>query len=415
MAIVPVCEIRRAALLADAHGRKSAAHAPGAPFRGAVSPRSKALGAAILVAMCLILALPVFARQRGQSGKSNPAAEAELQKGIALTRTGKFSEAIPHFLAAQEQGQVGDSFALRFNLALCYVGTGQNVQAIELLNDIRAGGVNNANVENLLAQSLIGNRQPDEAFAAYQRAARLAPDNEKLYLYVVEAYMDHGYNDMALKVVEAGLKRLPRSASLVFEHGILLAQNDFLEEAMKELDKVPKLGPGTDVAYISAAQKAIFDSDVEQAVRIAREGIDKGKQHFMLLALFGEAVILSGAEPRSEEFADARAALEQAVTVSPRYMSARLSLGKLYLMEGRADDAIVQLNAARELAPRNSAIYSNLAAAYRKKGDTAHAQEILATLDKLNKEEIERIRNAPGDRKAGYMSKPPIKKMSQDR
>ncbi|MGA2260534.1 MAG: tetratricopeptide repeat protein [Acidobacteriota bacterium] len=366
-----------------------------------------ALIAAVIWFTLAGLAVPIYA-QRSGSGRQGAAAEAELQRGIALTRSGKFSEAIPHFQAAQ--GQVQDASALNFNLALCYVGTGQYQLAIESLNALRSNGTNNANVENLLAQSLIGNRQPEEAFAAFERAARLTPNDEKLYLYIVEACMSHGYNDMGLKVAEAGLKRLPRSGSLVFEHGILLAQLDFVEDAMKELEKVPKLAPGTDVAYIAAAQKKIFESDVDEAVRIAREGINKGKQHFMLLALYGEAVILSGVEPRSQDFADARAALEQSVVLSPTYVSARMSLGKLYLMEGRMDDAITQLNVARELAPKNSAIYSNLAAAYRRRGDTARAEEMLAILDKLNKEEIERIRNAPGDRKAGNMANPVTKK-----
>jgi len=352
-------------------------------------------------------AAPIDA-QRGQTSRGNSIAEAELQKGIALTRTGKFNDAIPHFLAAQ--GQVANPAVLSFNLALCYVGTGQYQPAITLLNELRSTGGSNANVENLLAQSLLGNRQPDEAFAAFERASRLAPENEKLYLYIVESCMNNGYYDMGLKVVETGLKRLPRSSSLVFEHGILLARLDFIEEAMKELQKVTQLAPGSDVAYIAAAQKSIFESNVDEAVRIAREGIRKGKQHFMLLALYGEAVILSGAEPRSQEFADARAALEQSVALSPTYVSARMSLGKLYLMEGRMDDAIVQLNVARELDPKDSAIYSNLAAAYRRRGDTARAEEMLAILDKLNKEEIERIRNAPGDRKAGYMANPVTKK-----
>ena len=49
-------------------------------------------------------------------------------------------------------------------------------------------------------------------------------------------------------------------------------------------------------------------------------------------------------------------------------------------------------------------------AAYRRQGDTPRAEEMLAVLDKLNKEEIERIRNAPGDRKAGNMANPIIKK-----
>jgi tetratricopeptide (TPR) repeat protein len=366
----------------------------------------------MFIAAVLGFALAGFAAsaygQRNQGGRSTAAGEAELQKGIALTRSGKFQEAIPHFLAAQ--GQVRDEFALGFNLALCYVGTGQYPPAIGLLNELRSGGATNANVENLLTQSLLGNGQPEEALAAFQRASRLAPEDEKLYLYTAESCMGHGYNDMGLKVVEAGLKRLPRSGPLVFEHGILLGQLDFVEDALKELEKVPKLAPGTDVAYIAAAQKSIFESDVDEAVRIAREGISKGKQHFMLLALFGEAVLLSGAEKGSPELAEARAALEQSVVLSPTYFSARMTLGKLYLMEGRVEEAITQLNAARELSPKTSAIYTNLAAAYRRKGDTAHAEEMLAILDKLNQEEIERIRNAPGDRKAGYMSKPVTKK-----
>jgi Flp pilus assembly protein TadD len=213
---------------------------------------------------------------------------------------------------------------------------------------------------------------------------------------------------VGLRVAEIGLKRLPRSASLVFEHGILLARLDYIGEAMKELQKVTELAPGSDVAYIAAAQKSIFESDVDEAVRIAREGIRKGKQHFMLLALYGEAVMLSGVEAGSQEFAEAHAALEQSVALSPTYFSARMTLGKLYLMERRMDEAIVQLNVARELDPNNSAVYSNLAAAYRRRGDTARAEEMLAILDKLNKKEVERIRNAPGDRKAGYMANPRV-------
>jgi len=346
---------------------------------------------------------PAYA-QRDRAGREDPSAEAQLRKGIELTRSGKFQEAIRYFLEAR--GQVRDAYALDFNLALCYVATGRYKPAVGLLDELRAGGYADANVENLLTQALLGDGQPAEAFAAFERAARLAPGNEKLYLYVVETCMGLGYHDMGMKVAEMGLKRLPRSAPLVFEHGILLAQLDFMDEATKELQKVSELAPGSDIAYIAAAQKSLFESDPDEAVRIAREGIRKGRQHFMLLALFGAAVMLSGAEPDSGDFAEARAALERAVALSPAYASARMTLGKLYLMEGRLDGAIEQLNAARELDPRNAAVYSNLATAYRKRGDKARAEEMLAVLAKLNEDEVERIRTAPGDRKASYLARP---------
>ncbi len=358
------------------------------------------LGLIISVSVCLTV--PSYAQQR----RTGSSAGDELQKGIALTRSGKFAEAIPLFQAIRVQNP--DSYAASFNLALCYVATGQHQQAIALLNELRSNGKGNANVENLLAQSLLGNRQPEEAYAAFERAARLAPKDEKLYLYFVESCMDNGYLEVGVKAAEAGLAHLPRSAPLVFEHGILLARLDFVDEAMKELQKVTELAPGSDVAYIAAAQRCIFRSEVDDAVRIAREGIRKGKRHFMLLALYGEAVLLSGAEAGSQEFAEARDALEQSVALNGNYASARMSLGKLYLAERRIDDAIVQLNVARELEPENPAVYSNLAAAYRRSGDTAKAEEALAALAKLNQEEVERIRTAPGDRKASYSGKPRV-------
>jgi tetratricopeptide (TPR) repeat protein len=356
--------------------------------------------------LCLF-SLPSAAHpQRGQSSRraDDSPAEIELQKAIALTQAAKFQEAIPHFLAAR--GQVSNDYALNFNLALCYVATGQFPSAIEVLNRLRSTERPNANVENLLAQALLGNRHPDEALAAVQRAARLAPKDEKLYLYVAEACMDGGYAEVGMKVVDLGLKNLPRSPRLLFEHAMLLAQLDLLDEAKQELQKVAQIAPSSDVGYIAAVQRSFFDGNIAEALRVARQGVRKGIQHSMFLALYGEAVMQSGIEPADPEFARAREALERAVADRPAYSSAQISLGKLYLMEGRLDDAIAHLNIGRQLDPRNPPVYSNLAAAYRRKGDAQQAEAMLAILAKLNQEQAERIRNAPGDRKPGYASKP---------
>ncbi len=350
--------------------------------------------------------------QRGQRSRGDDSpAETELQKGISLTQAGKFTEAIPHFLGAR--GKVANDYALNFNLALCYFATGQNPLAIDILNELRKSGNDTADVENLLAQSLLGNRQPEEAFAAVERAASMAPKNEKLYTFVAEACMDTGYPEIGLKVTELGLKNLPRSARVLFEHAMLLTQFERLDEAKEELQKVAQLAPGSDVAYIAATQKNLFEGNLPEALRIAREGVRKGIQHSVLLALYGQAVLDSGIGPGDAEFAqdfkDAHAALERAVADRPAYAGAQISLGKLYLMDGRLDDAVAHLNVARQLDPKNPAVYSSLAAAYRRRGDAQQAAEMLAILAKLNEEQAEKIRNAPGDRKPGYVAQPPKK------
>jgi len=69
-------------------------------------------------------------------------------------------------------------------------------------------------------------------------------------------------------------------------------------------------------------------------------------------------------------------------------------------MEDQVNAAIQHLEIARTLAPGNVSVYSHLALAYRKAGNKAAATATLATLQQLNAQQAEKIRTAPGDRKA---------------
>src|SRR5262249_15624993 len=154
--------------------------------------------------------------------------ESQLNAGTALTSRGNFQEAIPHLLAAR--GQVRNEYAAGFNLALCYVATRQFPQAIEILKNLRGVGTDAANVQNLLAQAYVGNSQPDEAYAALERAAAVTPKNEKLYVFVADACRDSRDFDLGLKVVALGLRNLSRSARLRYERGLFLAALDEFDE-----------------------------------------------------------------------------------------------------------------------------------------------------------------------------------------
>ena len=362
------------------------------------------------VVLLIVLSWAFLARgssdqQFPQEDNHDAAAERELQIGTQLTRQGHFAEAIPHLLGAR--GGVRDEYAASFNLALCYVGTARYKQAIEILRDLDSHGKATAEVESLLAQALVGDGKKEEAFAAAQRAARIAPKNEKLYLLVADACMESGDYDVGLKVAELGLHELPDSARLLFEHGMLLAQLDAVDSAKRDLERVSALAPGTDIAYIATAQRNLFDGNVEQAMRAAREGIQRGYQHFMLLTLYGEAVMRAGIGPGQPEFVEAQRALEKAVTEHANYPSAQIALGKMLLMQGRIDGAISHLEIGRQLDPKNPAVYANLAAAYRQRGDEQRVRETLDALAKLNREQVEKISTAPGETKRGYAASVP--------
>jgi tetratricopeptide (TPR) repeat protein len=334
----------------------------------------------------------------------NPSAEAELQKGTALTRQGAFVEAIPHLLASR--GRVANNYAANFNLALCYVATRQSQRAIPLLTDLRASGHDNVDVNNLLAQAYVDESNNERALDALRRAAAFNPANEKLYIFVADACTAKANYALGLQVADLGLTHLPNSARLHFERAMFLSSLDQFDNAKNDFELARSLAPDSDIAFIAASQEAMFEGNIANAVRAARDGISKGHENFMLLTLLGEALLRSGVAPGQPGFDEARRALEMSVSQRADYASSQLTLGKLYLMEGRLNDAITHLEAARQLNPGNTAIYSNLATAYRKQGNLQKAQDVLSMLSKLNLVQAEKIRDAPGGRKASYAGTP---------
>ncbi|MGO9084662.1 MAG: tetratricopeptide repeat protein [Terriglobales bacterium] len=327
-------------------------------------------------------------------------AEDELRKGTALTRQGLFTEAIPHLLAAR--GRVANEYAASFNLALCYVGSGDYKKAIPLLDDLRQQGHENADVENLLAQAYVGNGQPKEALASLEKAAKISPQNEKLYLFVSDACTEHQNYALALEVVAAGLRYLPQSPRLHYQRGMILANLDEFDRAKEDFALVSKLAAGSEIGYVSAAQKELFEGNISGAVQAAREGVSKGFESPILLTILGEALLRSGASPGQPEFDEAQTALEKAVALRPSDPSTQIAIGRLYLIAGRSAEAIVHLEKARQMQPDRPVVYANLAKAYQHHGDEQAAQQALATLEKLNLARAEQIRNAPGERKMSY-------------
>ena len=332
--------------------------------------------------------------------RPDPQAEEELRKGTALTRAGLFAEAIPHLRAAL--GRVSNEYAAGFNLSLSLVATGQPKPAIPILTTLRAAGHDNVDVNNLLAQAYVGDGQNQRALEALEKASKLAPENEKLYLFVADACMEKQEYAVGLDVVVLGLDHLPNSAQLHYQRAMFLVSLDELDAAKKDFDQAGALAPDTDIAFLAGTQKAMLEGDVPEAVRIARGAVQKGDHDYQLLTLLGEALLRSGIRPGEAEFQEAQQALEKSVAERPSYAGSQLALGKLALLDNRVDAAIAHLETARELNPKDASVYANLAAAYRRRGDLQKAENMLAVLASLNQAQAEKYRSAPGDRKPGY-------------
>lgn len=331
-------------------------------------------------------------------------AREELQTGTQLTSRGQFAQAIPHLLAAR--GHLADDYAVNFNLALCYVATGQPKLAIPVLEELQRERSSSAAVWNLSAQAYIGEGQSEKAFQAVEHASQLTPHDEKLYLYVADACSATKNDSLGLRVVDLGLRNVPQSARLRYERAIFLTGLDRFAEGKNDFRLASELGRGTDIGYLATVQESLIEGDTAESIRAAREAIAKGKDNYILLALFSDALFRSGAYQGSPALTEAEHAAEKSIAERPDYAGSRITLGKLYLTDQRLDDSIAQLEAAQKLDPRNPAVYSNLATAYRKNGDHEKAREAAAVLAQLNQRQVIAIRETgtkSGDR-AGNIS-----------
>jgi predicted Zn-dependent protease len=356
------------------------------------------LGTAALFVLALLASGAGASQRNQQSQVATPGmgalegGETELQTGTRLTSQGRFAEAVPHLLAAR--GHVAERYAVNFNLALCYVGLREPKSAIPILEELRGDGNVTPAVWNLLAQAYVGTGQSEKAFGALRRAAALTPDDEKLYAYVADACTEAHNNELGLKVVDFALRHVPRSARLHYQRAVFLTSLDDFQKAKGDFELAARLAPGSEISYIASAHEALIEGDLALVIRTAREAIAQHKDGYIVLSMLGQALIRSGVDVGDPGFSEAQKALEKSIAERPDYPGSRILLAQLDLMDGRVDDAIAQLDAARPLDPQNPAVYSHLATALRRKGDRKRLREALEVLARLNQRQVTAIRDA---------------------
>lgn len=308
-------------------------------------------------------------------------AKAELKTGTDLTRRGLLEDAIPHLQAAQRAGS--DVYAAAVNLAICYVGLRRYKSAIPTLEGLHSSGYKSATVDNLLTQAYIGDGQRGRAMATFKEAVALTPKDESLFAFIADSCTDHSDFEMGLLVVETGLQTLPDSARLHYEKALFLAQLDRLDEARPEFDRAALLAPDSYIATLALVQKDIYADNFAEATRLLRAAVSAGHRDYRTLSVLGTVLMSAGAAPGDPEWGEAKSALEEAIKQDPEDSPAQIALGKVCVMEGRFSEAVDHLEIGRRLEPDNSAVYVNLAHAYRRLGDREKASLMEAQLARI--------------------------------
>jgi len=274
-----------------------------------------------------------------EAAKDTSDKQAHLFLALAQAAAGDCAAALPAL-----SSMAADEWLAGIAAVKCYSAAGAETKAFSLLDEMATRWPNDADVLYLKAK-LHMKAFNDATLAMFQRT----PASYRVHELSAEIFEVDSRYDEAVAEYRKAIEMNPQAPDLHFRLGraILLAGHnpDSLAKATAAFRDELKLNP------------------------------EDGACEFQL----GQIAQVEGKK------ADAKVHFEEALKLSPQFVSALIALGKMETLDKRYDRAIGLLSKAVELQPANETAHYALLTAYRDAGQMDKAKSEKAILDKLQK------------------------------
>jgi tetratricopeptide (TPR) repeat protein len=307
--------------------------------------------------------------------------ESQFRAGLILGKSGAYLDAAKSFGLARKN--YSDPYTAGYDETLMLIRGGEYGRAITVSEELFQNGLRRAELYNLVSEAYLKTGQIERAYNSLRTATELEPEAEDNYIDLAGICLDYENYDLGLEIVDIGLRHLPNSFRLHLHRGVMLAQKGLTQESEKDFEAASSLSPEKSLPYAALGMVWMQRGDTAKAAEVLRDRVRKHPDDYMLPYILGIALIRSGAEPGSESGAEAKRAFEASARLNQKFGRAHTELGKLLLKGGDINGAVAELEMAVTLDGKDGAAAYQLAQAYRRKGDTASAQRMLARVTKL--------------------------------
>jgi protein O-GlcNAc transferase len=260
------------------------------------------------------------------------------------------------------------------------------------------------------ARSLVEQGHALEAIEELGAAATRMPESAVIQNELGIVYGVAGRVDEALKAFERAVSLDPDEPSYALSYGELLYRRGRIEEALTELQKaseIPdalillsaayeKLGRTDDLfltlrryvelkpedmgARVLLGEKLEGEKRYEDALEVYRQGLGDDAPDDPIL-LYRIGELQSR---NRETYADAEKSARRALEVAPDMLEARLLLARVLARTNRHEEAVRELEAARAKHPDSAEVHYNLAQSYQRLGRTEEAKAAAARFQELS-------------------------------
>jgi tetratricopeptide (TPR) repeat protein len=307
-------------------------------------------------------------------------AQSARQEGIQAFEQGRYSVALSKFDEVAKDGR--DSIAVTFR-ALSQAALGDCTRALPVLTPMLTK--ENASEPKLVrlaglaaAKCYVTAGDTGKAATAYQSLQARFP-NDADVLYAVAKFHMKAFNDATF----AMFQRTPASYRVHELSAEIFEVENRYSEAVAEYRKALEMNPTASELHFRLGRALLLQSHSAEALTQAAAEFrselklspEDGACEFQL----GQIAQVQG------NTADATAHFERAIELSPNFVQALISLGKLASADKNYARAIELLSRATAAQPANEAAHYALLTAYRDSGQMDKAKAEKAILDRLQK------------------------------
>ena len=249
-----------------------------------------------------------------------------------------------------------------------------------------AGGRAPAELHNLVSRAYLEAGKVQEAYDALRQATRLEPGAAENYIDLASICVEHDNFDLGLEIVDIGLRQLPESWMLYLQRGVLLAMKARSGEAEKEFEArggSPRTRPSPTRPWAWPGCRA---GKPRRRSRCCGPSVLAATTTSCRTSSRWRSCARGWTPPRPtprKRWTRCGPRSRPGPTSLPR----AAELGRLLFKRDEVELAIAELEKAAELDPAGTPALYALSQAYRRKGERAKAQELLARVSKLNAQE----------------------------
>jgi tetratricopeptide (TPR) repeat protein len=310
-----------------------------------------------IAVVCGLLVTGCAGTQQMTRRSSSRGAYGAYLRGLMLERSSQFPDALDAYQKALERDHW--SPLLHVRVGATYVKLGQMAKALGAFEQALALDPNHPDALRWVAMLHASQGRLEDAVAAYERLLRVEPTDEFVLSTLADLYVLQGQLTEAVALYHTLIELSGSSSQLHFNLGVLHGRLRQFEESVAELSRAIELSPDSLDVRVVLGLTYELNGRLEDAVAHYEEAIRVDPLNPRLYHHAARAHL------NAQHWAQALANYHAALDLVPRDVEAMLGLVRVWVAQGRFDEAERFL--ARQLKELGDApeLYVALGVVYR--------------------------------------------------